>query len=93
MLKILQSLLQQYMNHELPVQAGFSKSRGTRGQIANIQWIIKNAREFQKSIYLCFTDYNKAFEYADYSKLWKILKKMGIPDNLTCLLRIATLLI
>ena len=75
------------MNHELPdVQAGFRKGRGTRDQIANICWIIKKAREFQKNIY-CFTDYAEAFDYMDHSKLWKILKEMGIPDKLTCLLR------
>ena len=88
MLKILQTRLQQYMNHELPdVQAGFRKGRGTRDQIANIQWIIKKAREFQKNIYFCFIDYAKAFDCMDHNKLWKILKEMGIPDHLTCLLR------
>ena len=88
MLKILQASLQQYMNHELPnVPAGFSKGRGTRDQIANIRWIIKKAREFQENIYFCFTDYAKAFDYADHNELWKILKEMGIPDHLTCLLR------
>ena len=81
------------MNRELPVQAGFSKGRGTRDQIANIRRIIEKAREFQKNIYLCFIDYTKAFECADYKKLWKILQEMGIPDHLTCLLRIVTLLI
>ena len=87
MLKILQARLQQYVNHELPdVQAGFIKGRGTRDQIANIGWIIKKAREFQKNIYFCF-DYNKAFECVDHKKLWKILKEMRIPDHLTCLLR------
>ena len=76
------------MNHELPdVQAGFRKGRGTRDQIANIRWIIKKAREFQKIIYLCFIDYAKAFDCVDHNKLWKILKEMGIPDHLTCLLR------
>ena len=76
------------MNHELPdVQAGFRKGRGTRDQIANIQWIIKKAREFQENIYFCFIDYAKAFECVDHNKLWKILKEMGIPDHLTCLLR------
>ena len=80
-------MLQQYMNHELPdVQAGFRKGRGTRDQIANIHWMEK-AREFQKNIYFCFIDYAKAFDYVDHNKLWKILKKMGIPDHLTCLLR------
>ena len=88
MLKILQPRLQQYMNHELPdVQAGFRKGRGTRDQIANIQWIIEKAREFQKNIYLCFIDNAKAFDCVDHNKLWKILKEMGIPDHLTCLLR------
>ena len=88
MLKILQARLQQYMNHELPdVQAGFTKGRGTRGQIANICWTIKNAREFQKNIYFCFIDDAKAFDCVDHNKLWKILKEMVIPDHLTCLLR------
>ena len=88
MLKILQARLQQYMNCELPdVQAGFRKGRGTRDQIANSIWITKNAREFQENIYFCFTDYAKAFECVDHNKLWKILKKMGIPDYLTCLSR------
>jgi len=88
MLKILQARLQQYMNHELPdVQAGFRKGRGTRDQIANICCIIINAREFQKNIYFCFTDYVKAFDCVDHNKLWTILKEMGIPDRLTCLLR------
>ena len=88
MLKILQARLQQYVKHELPdVQAGFRKGRGTRDQIANICWIIKKAREFQKNICLCFIDYAKAFDCVDYDKLWKILKEMGIPDHLTCLLR------
>src|SRR5574337_2130463 len=88
MLKILQARLQQYVNHELPVvQASFRKGRGTRDQIANIRWIIKKAREFQKNIYFCFTAYAKAFDCVDHSKLWKILKEMGIPDHLTCLLR------
>ena len=88
MLKILQVRLQQYVNRELPdVQAGFRKGRGTRDQIANIRWIIKRAREFQKNIYLCFIDYAKAFDCVDHNKLWKILKEMGIPDHLTCLLR------
>ena len=76
------------MNHELPdVQAGFRKGRGTRDQIANIRWIIEKAREFQKNIYFCFIDYAKAFDCVDHNKLWKILKDMGIPDHLTCLLR------
>ena len=88
MLKILQARLQQYMNRGLPdVQAGFTKGRGTRDQIANILWIIEKAREFQKNIYFCFTDYAKAFDSVDHNKLWKILQEMGIPDHLTCLLR------
>ena len=88
MLKILQARLQQYKNCELPdVQAGFRKGRGTRDQNANICWIIKKAREFQKNIYFCFLDYAKAFDCVDHNKLWKIPKKMGIPDHLTCLLR------
>ena len=88
MLKILQARLQQYVNHELPdVQAGFRKGSGTRDQIANIHWIIKQAREFQKNIYFCFIDYAKAFDCVDHNKLWTILKEMGIPDHLICLLR------
>ena len=88
MLKILKARLQQYVNHELPdVQAGFRKRRGTRDQIANILWIMEKAREFQKNIDFCVIDYAKAFECVDHNKLWKILKEMGIPDNLTCLLR------
>ena len=88
MLKILQARLQQYVIRELPdVQAGFRKGRGTRDQIANIHWIIKKAREFQKYIYLCFIDYSKAFDCVDHNKLWKILKEMGIQDCMTCLLR------
>ena len=88
MLKILQARLQQYVNHELPdVQAGFRKGRGTRDQIANIRWIIKKAREFQKNISFCFIDYDKASDSVDHKKLWKILKKMRLPDCLTCLLR------
>ena len=76
------------MNHELPdVQAGFRKGRGTRYQIANIRWIIKKAREFQKNIYFCFIDHAKAFDCADHNKLRKILKEMGIPDHMTCLLK------
>ena len=76
------------MNRELPdVQAGFRKGRGTRDQIANIRWIIEKAREFQKNIYFCLIDYVKAFHCVDHNKLWKILKEMGIPDPLTCLLR------
>ena len=86
--KILQARLQQYVNHELPdVQAGFRKGRGTRDQIANICWIIKKARQFQKNIYLCFIDYAKATDSVDHNNLWKILREMGIPDHLTCLLR------
>uniref|UniRef100_A0A8B9XQN4 RNA-directed DNA polymerase n=1 Tax=Bos mutus grunniens TaxID=30521 RepID=A0A8B9XQN4_BOSMU len=105
MLKILQAKLQQYVNRELPdVQAGVRKGRGTRDQIANICWIIKKAREFQRNIYFCFIDYAKAFDCVDQincgiinicllfiiiinNKLWKILKEMGIPDHLSCLLR------
>ena len=88
MLKILQVRLQQYVNRELPdVQAGFRKGRGTRDQIANIHWIIEKAIEFQKNIYFCFIDYAKAFDCVDHNKLWKILKQMGIPDHLTCVLR------
>ena len=87
-LKILQSRLQQYVNRELPdVQAGFRKGRGTRDQIAGIRWIIEKAREFQKNIYFYFIDYAKAFNCVDHDKLWKILKEMGIPDHLTCLLK------
>ena len=88
MLKILQARLQQYVNHELPdVQAGFRKGRGTRDQIANIRWIMEKARELQKNIYFCFIDYAKAFDCVDHNKQWKILKEMGIPDHLTCVLR------
>ena len=87
MLKILQARLQQYMNCELPVvQAGFRKGRGTRDQVANICWIIEKTREFQKNTYFCFIGYAKAFDCVDHNKLWKILKEMGIPDHLTCLL-------
>ena len=87
MLKVLQARLQQYMKQELPdVQAEFRKGRGTRDQIANIQWIIKKAREFQKNIF-CFIDCTKAFDCVDHNKLWKILKQMGIPGHLTCLLK------
>ena len=76
------------MNCELPdVKAGFRKGRGTRDQIANVHWIIEKAREFQKNIYFCFIDYAKVFDSVDHNKLWKILKEMGIPDHLTCLLR------
>ena len=88
MFKILQARLQQYMNCELPdVQAGFRKGGGTRDQIANIRWIMEKAREFQKNVYFCFIDYAKAFDCVDHKKLWKILKEMGIPDHLTCLLK------
>ena len=88
MLKILQARLQQYVNCELPeFQAGFRKGRGTRDQSANICWIIKKAREFQKNIYFCFIDYATAFDCVDHNKLWKIVQVMGIPDHLTCLLR------
>ena len=88
MLKILQARLQQYVNRELPdVQAGFRKDRGTRDQIANICWIFEKVREFQKNIYFCLIDYAKAFDCVDHNKLWKILREMGIPDHLTCLLR------
>ena len=88
MLKILQARLQQYMNCELPdVQAGFRKGRGTRDQIANILWIMEKAREFQRNISFCFTDYAKAFDCVDHNKLWKILKELGISDYLTCLMR------
>ena len=87
MLKILQARLQQYVNCDLPdVPAGFRKGRGTRDQIANICWIMEKAREFQKNIYVCFNDYAKAFDCVDEIN-WKILKEMGIPDHLTCLLR------
>ena len=86
MLKILQARLQQYINCEPPdVQVGLRKSRGTRNQIANVCWIIKEAREFQKNICFCFIDYTKAFDSVDHNKLWKILKEMGIPDHLTCI--------
>ena len=88
MLKILQARLQQYMTREIPaIQAGFRKGRGTRDQIANICWIMEKAREFQENIYFCFTDCAKAFDCVDHNKLWKILKEMGIPGHLTCLLR------
>ena len=87
MLKILQARFQQYVNRELPgVQAGFRKGRGTRNQIANMCWIIEKAREFQKNIYFCFIDYAKVFDCVDHNKL-EILKEMGIPNHLTCLLR------
>ena len=88
MLKILRARLQQYMNCEFPdVQAGFRKGRGTRDQIANFRWIREKVGEFQKNIYFCFIDYAKAFDCMDHNKLWKILKAMGMPDHLTCLLR------
>ena len=88
MLKIFQARLQQYVNHELlDCQAGFRKGRGIRDQIVNICCIMKKAREFQKNIYFCFIDYAKAFDCVDHNKLWTILKKMGEPDHLTCLLR------
>ena len=88
MLKILQARLQQYVKRELPdVQADFRNGRETRDQIANIHWIIEKAQAFQKNIYFCFIDYAKAFDCVDHHKLWKILKEMGIPDHLTCLLR------
>ena len=88
MLKVLHARLQHYVNPKLSdVQAGFRKGRGTRDKIANIHWIIEKTREFQKNIYLCFIDYNKAFDCVDHDKLWKILREMGIPDHLPCLLR------
>ena len=88
MLKILQDRLQQYVIREFPdVQAGFRKGRGTSDQIANILWIIEKAREFEKSISFSIIDYVKAFDCVDHNKLWKILKEMGIPDHLTCLLK------
>ena len=88
MYKVLQTRLQQYVNQELPdVQPGFRKGRGTRGQIANIRWIIKKAREFQKNIYFFFIDYAKAFDCVGRNKLWTILKDMGMSDHLTFLLR------
>uniref|UniRef100_A0AC11DZS1 Uncharacterized protein n=1 Tax=Ovis aries TaxID=9940 RepID=A0AC11DZS1_SHEEP len=88
MLKILQARFQQYVKDKLPdVQAEFKIGRRTRAQIANIRWIIKKVREFQKKIYSCLIDYAKAFDCVDHNKLWKILKEMRIPDHLTCLLR------
>ena len=88
MLKILQARLQQCMNRELPdVQAGFRKGRGMRDQIAKIRWFIEKAREFQKNIYFCFIDYDKAFDCVDNSKLWKTFQEMKIPDHLTYFLR------
>ena len=86
--QILQNRPQLYVNHELPdVRAGYRKGTGSRDQIANIPWIIKKAREFQKNIYFCFIDYAKVFDCVDQNKLWKILQQMGIPDHVTCLLR------
>ena len=88
MLKILQARLQQYVKREFPdVQAGFRKGRGTRDQTANIRWIMEKGREFQKNINFCFIDYAKAFDCVDHKKLWEILREMGVPDHLTCLLR------
>ena len=91
MLKILQARFQQYVNCELPdvqsVQADSRKGRGIRNQTANICWIMEKAREFQKNVYFCFLDYAKSFDCVDHNKLWKILKEMGMPDHLTCLLR------
>ena len=88
MLKILQAKPQKYLNQELPnIQAGFRKGRGMRDQIDNIRWIIEKAREFQKNIYFCFIDYAKAFDCVDHNKLQKILKEMGVPEHLACLLR------
>ena len=87
MLKILQARLQHYMNRELPdIQAGFRKGRGNRDQIENFPWIIEKASRFQKSIYLCFIDYAKAFDCMDHRKLWKTFKEMGIPEYLICFL-------
>ena len=87
MLKILQSRLKQYMNHELSdVQDGFRKGKGTRDLITNIHWITEKGREFQKNIYFCFTDYAKAFGCVDHKKLWKILQELGIPEHLICFL-------
>ena len=81
MLKVLQARLQQYVNHGIPdVQAGFRKSRGTRDQITNIRWVIEKVREFQENIYLCFTDYTKAFDSVAHNKLWKIPQEIGLPD-------------
>ena len=88
MFKILQAKLQRYVNHEFPdVQGGFRKGRGTRDQIANIHLIIEKAREFQKNVYFCFINYARACDCVDHNKLWKILQKMGLSDDLTCLLR------
>ena len=88
MLKILQVRLQKYMNQELPdSEAGFRKGRGTRGHVSNIHWVIQKAREFQKNSYFCFIFYAATLDYVDHNKLWNILKEMGIPDHLPCLLR------
>ena len=88
MLKILQARLQQYVNCEISdIQAGFRKGRRTRDQIANICWVMEKAKDFQQNIYFCFIEHAKAFDCVDHNKLWKILKEMGISDNLTCLLR------
>ena len=88
MVKILQTMFQQHVNHELPdVQAGFRKDRGTRDQVANIRWIIEKAREFQKKVYFCFIEHTKAFDCVDHSELWKVLQEMRIIDYLTCFLR------
>ena len=88
MLKILQARFQQYVNYELPdVQPGFRKGRGINDQIANICWIVKKAREFQKNVYFCLIDYAKTLDCVDHNKLWKILQEIGIPDHLTCLLK------
>ena len=88
MLKIIQASLQQYMDHEVPdIQHGFRQGRGSRDQISKIHWVIEKAREFQKNIYFCFLDYAKAFDCVDHNNLWKLLKEMGMPDHLICLLR------
>ena len=88
MFKILQATLPQYVNHELPdVQAGFRKGKGTRNQIANMDWITEKAKELQKNIYFCFVDYTKVFDCVDHNKLWKILQEMRIPNHLTSILR------
>ena len=88
MLKVLQARLQQYMNWEIPdVKAELRKGRGTRDQIVNIHWIIKKSKSIPEKHLLCFSDYEKAFDCVDHNELWKILKQMGIPDHLSCLLR------